>query len=86
MRAFSGYMLVLHTSAHSSAQLPPALPFPAPPHLQLEAASCGYRRSQPVLTGVTLCVEQVRPSLLNSLWLGWGLSFLVGMQACIACL
>ncbi len=28
--------------------------------LQLEAASCGYRRGQPVLTGVTLCVEQVR--------------------------
>ncbi|KAI7843107.1 hypothetical protein COHA_003278 [Chlorella ohadii] len=28
------------------------------PVVQLEAASCGYRRGQPVLTGVTLCVEQ----------------------------
>lgn len=32
--------------------------------LQLEAATCGYRRSQPVLTGVTLCVEQVRLGML----------------------
>ncbi|KAL4855189.1 ABC transporter F family member 3 [Chlorella vulgaris] len=28
------------------------------PVVQLEAVSCGYRRSRPVLTGVTLCVEQ----------------------------
>ena len=26
--------------------------------LQLEALSCGYRRSRPVLKGVTLCLEQ----------------------------
>jgi ATP-binding cassette subfamily F protein 3 len=26
--------------------------------LQLEALSCGYRRSRPVLRGVTLCLEQ----------------------------
>lgn len=32
---------------------PAALPRP-----QLEAVSCGYRRSRPVLRGVTLCVEQ----------------------------
>lgn len=28
------------------------------PTPQLEAVTCGYRRSRPVLQGVTLCVEQ----------------------------
>ena len=28
------------------------------PVVQVEGVSCGYRRSRPVLQGVTLCVEQ----------------------------